>query len=573
MALAAARAPVEARPANDGDAAVRQQLERRLAELKLERSQVEPDWLDLTRYILPERGRYLVQTMARKPRATSSRILDPTGGKAHQKLAAFLMAGITNPALPWFRYGAPIGGDGEEDEVRAWLSECSRRGLLILAAGSFYQSLHQVYEECAGFGTGVMLMLPDFQDVMRYTPLTAGEYYLGLDERQEVDTLYREWAMTVHQLVREFGRENVSPNVQQMHKSGQLSARVTVAHAIEPNRDRQPGKLGPKGKAWRSIYWERGSNTTSLLRTEAFRHRPFIAPRWHALGGDAYGTGPGHKALPDVKSLQAGVRQMREAAEKLLNPPLQGDARHQNLFVGQLPGDINWISGLDGMKDGGLRPLFQVPPNIAALAEEVKGYRDTVKETFFNDLILAISQMEGVQPRNEMEIAERRNEKMLMLGPVLERFYTEALGPVVLTLFDRMQEVGILPPAPAALHGKGVQPSFVSVLAQAQKSVGTTGIEQLLRLAGGMAAVWPGVVQKIDQDEVIDHYAEFLDVPSKVVVPQKVVQQQRAAAQQQQQAAAAAENAQKLAGGAQTLSQTDIGGGQNALASMLGRAG
>ena len=75
---------------------LRLRLDRRLSEMRTDRAVAEPDWHLLTRYILPQRGRYIVQTTSKRPKASSSRILDPCATKAHSQLAAFCMAGITN---------------------------------------------------------------------------------------------------------------------------------------------------------------------------------------------------------------------------------------------------------------------------------------------------------------------------------------------------------------------------------------------------------------------------------------------------------------------------------------------
>jgi hypothetical protein len=52
------------------------------------------------------------------------------------------------------------------------------------------------------------------------------------------------------------------------------------------------------------------------------------------------------------------------------------------------------------------------------------------------------AQMEGVQPRNELEIIERKGEKLIQLGPVLERFENEALDPAIERCFNIMLRAG-----------------------------------------------------------------------------------------------------------------------------------
>ena len=551
---------------------MRQRCDVRLAELRTDRTTFELDWREISELIVPQRGRYIAQTMPRRPRRVGHRILDPTATKAHQRLAAFCMAGITNPALSWFRLG--VGDDAASDDpaVKEYLAECQRRMFRVLSSGNFYNSLHQVYEEIAAFGTGAMICLQDYHDVMRFYPLTTGEYYLALDERQEVGTLYREYSLTIAQIVAQFGYENCSTSTQSLYDARRLSGMVIVIHAIERNLDRKPGKAGQAGKLYTSAYFERGI-VDRFLKLEGFDQKPFIAPRWSALSGDAYGQGPGLQAMPDVKSLQVNARQLTEAGEKLVNPPVQGDSRYQSGYLGLLPGDVNWLTGLDTQKDGGLRPIFQVPPNVSVLQASGQAYRDTIKETFFNDLILSISQMDGVQPRNEMEINERRTEKMLMLGPMLERFYSEALAPVIRIVFDVMQRGRLMPPPPPALHGLQIEPGFISVLAQAQKAVGTSSLEQFLKFTGSLAGIWQGVIDIVDSDAVVTEYGADLEINPKLIRDPAAVQAMRADAAQKAQMAQLLQATPALAQAGKTAASIMPGGAAGALGQQGGTGG
>ena len=564
MALAAAS------PIDTETYELRQHCDMRLSELKLDRTGFEPDWHEIAHHIVPHRGRWLAPLSPRRPRRSGQKIIDPTGTKAHQQLAAFCMAGITNPSLTWFRLGVGDDALADDPDVKAYLSECQKRLSRVFSVGNFYTSMHQTYEEIGGFATGAMLCLPDFEDVMRFHPLTAGEYFLALNDRGEVDTLYREYSLTVLQIVKKFRLQNCSEAVKSMYGARRFSGLVIVVHAIEPNRNQQLGKIGWRGKAYTSFYYERGISDR-FLRQEGYSVRPFIAPRWSALAGDAYGQGPGHWALPDVKSLQTVARQLAEASEKLVTPPMQGDARHQQAYLGLLPGDINWISGLDANQHAGLRPVYTVPPNVSVMQEEKHAFQETIKSTFFNDLILAISQMEGVQPRNEMEINERRNEKMLMLGPMLERFYTEALSPVIRIVFDVMQRGRLLPTPPKALHGRQVEPAFISVLAQAQKAVGTTSLEQFIRFIGGMAAAWPDALDNVNSDAITTEYASDLEVSPKLLRTPEAVAQLRASKAAQQQRQELLQATPALAQGAKTIAGMAPGGALGALQQQSGQ--
>ena len=140
------------------------------------------------------------------------------------------------------------------------------------------------------------------------------------------------------------------------------------------------------------------------------------------------------------------------------------------------------------------------------------------------------------------EVAERHEEKLLMLGPVLERLHNELLGPLIDTTFDMAERAGILPDAPPELEGMELNVEFISVLAQAQRAVATQGMDRLIGTVGGLAQLKPDVLDKIDFDQVVDDLGGALGVNPKIIVPDNVVaalREQRAQVAQAQQAAAA----------------------------------
>lgn len=95
-----------------------------------------------------------------------------------------------------------------------------------------------MYEELGAFGTASGIVLPDYKGVIHHYPLTAGEFAIVTDSRGTVDVLYREFEMTVAQMVREFGKEQCSPTVQSLFERGALEQWIPVMHAIEPRADR-----------------------------------------------------------------------------------------------------------------------------------------------------------------------------------------------------------------------------------------------------------------------------------------------------------------------------------------------
>ena len=167
------------------------------------------------------------------------------------------------------------------------------------------------------------------------------------------------------------------------------------------------------------------------------------------------------------------------------------------------------------------------------------------------------------------EIDERHEEKLLMLGPVLERLHTELLNPLIDRTFNIMARNDLLPPAPEELAGVTLKVEYISVMAQAQKAIGTGAIERLAGFVGNIAAAKPEVLDKFDADQSIDEYAEMLGVPPKIVKPDDIVQRIREERQAQMEQQMAMEQAQMGAQAAKVMSDADTEG-NNVLTDLIG---
>ena len=397
--------------------------------------------------------------------------------------------------------------------------------------------------------------------MIRHYPLTTGEYCLATDFRGEVCTLYREFQKSVGELVGEFGKVNCSNTVKNLYDRGSLDAWVTVIQAIEPRSDRDPSKKDSKSMAWKSVYFEYGNDNDLCLRESGYKRFPGVAPRWEVNGGDIYGNSPGMEALGDVKQLQHQNLRLGQAIDKQTNPPLQVPISMQNQKVETLPGGISYYD--PAMPNGGIKSLYQVNLDLSHLKLNMDDVRHRIDQAFYTDLFLMLSNIDHTG-MTATEVAERHEEKLLMLGPVIERLDNEGLNPLVDNAFDQLVEAGALPPAPPELHNQMLQVVYTSVLAQAQRAVSTNGIDRFVGNLGQIAAFAPGVLDKFDSDQWADVYSDAIGVDPSLIVagPQvAILRQQRA---QQQQQAAEAEQMMQASQTAKNLGQTPTTGGNAA---------
>lgn len=527
----------------------RKLLLSRWGQLRNERESWMAHWKEISDYLLPRSGRFFVDDRNRGDKRHNN-IYDSTGTRALRVLAAGMMAGMTSPARPWFRLTTSDPQLDESAAVKAWLADVTRLMQMVFAKSNTYRALHSMYEELGAFGTASTIVLADFNSVIHHYTLTTGEFAMAADHRGQVNTLYREFQMTVAQMVREFGRDNCSPTVQTLFDRGALEQWVTIMHAIEPRVDRDMTKRDDRNMAWKSVYFEHGGNEDQILRDSGFKEFPALCPRWATTGGDIYGNSPAMEALGDIKQLQHEQLRKAQGIDYKTKPPLQAPTSLKSRDVDTLPGGISFVDS--AAPNGGIRSAFEVNIDLSHLLADIQDVRERIKGSFYADLFLMLAN--GTNPQmTATEVAERHEEKLLMLGPVLERMHNEILDPLIEMTFSRMVEANIVPPPPDELQGMELNVEFVSMLAQAQRAIATNSVDRFVGNLGAVAGIKPEVLDKFDADRWADAYADMLGIDPELIVPGEqvaLIRKQRAeAAQAQQQAALlnqGADTAQKL---------------------------
>jgi len=543
----------------------RDKLYTRWGQLKSERASWLSHWKEISDYMLPRSGRFFIQDRDKGYRRHNN-IYDSTGTRALRVLAAGMMSGMTSPARPWFRLGIADHELMQYQPVKVWLNQVTNLMLEIFQRGNTYRALHSMYEELGAFGTSASIVMDDFQDVIRHYPLTTGEFAIATDYRGQVNTIYREFQKTVHEVVGEFGINNVSNSVKTMYDRGSLDQWITIVHAIEPRSDRDPSKKDAMNMAYRSCYFELNGQKNKYLSESGFKHFPALAPRWATSGGDIYGNSPGMEALGDIKQLQHEQLRKAQGIDYKTKPPLQVPTSMKNRDIETLPGGISFVDATTNTQ--GIQTAFEVNLDLSHLLADIQDVRGRIQGSFYADLFLMLANQTDAR-MTATEVAERHEEKLLMLGPVLERLQNELLDPLIEMTFNRMIAAGIVPPPPEELQGAEINVEFVSMLAQAQRAVATNGVDRFMGSLGMIAQLKPEVLDNINADKWAESYSDMLGVDPELIVPSDkvaLIRQDRAKMAQQQAKQEAMTQGSQVA---KNLAGADTSG-QNALTDVMG---
>lgn len=577
---------------------IKEDMERQITMARAWRFPWIQHWALVAKYNCPRRSLWLTQGGVDQPVPNSmvrglpinQAIVDTTPVEAARVAVAGLFSGLMSPSRPWFQLGVP--GIDRDDLDRAsllWLEHVGSIMMTTMQESTFYTSATQMIEDLFFFGTGPMIIYEDEEDIISCQNPVVGEYFLSVGPTNRVEGLSRLFNLTVSQMVEQFKLENCPAEVQDLwkQKGANLDVERIVAHMVRPNFAIQPpGVDHPVGKipgkfTYQERYWVYGASSDYPLSERGFFELPFIAPRWWISGNDPYGRSVAMDVLGDNMQLQTETVKKGVVISKIADPPLNASVELKNQPSSSVPGAINFTS--DPSKTG-MKPVYEVNPQaLPALTEDIKEIQNRIKQGYFYDLFLMLAQDDKTN-RTAFEIAQRQQEKLQVLGPVIERFQNEAAGPAIRRIFSVLQRKKnkdgspMIPPIPRGLAGKNLQIEYVSMLALAQKAAQTAGIERLFGMIGHVAAIKPEVIDVVDWVQGLREYGSLLSVTQKIMTPQKLflqIQAQKAKQQAQMQQTALASHAATeitpaLTGAAQNLSQTDVGGGLNALQALIG---
>jgi len=505
-----------------------------------ERYEFEQEWRSISDYLVPGRGIYSHFTKPQKRMLTSRKVVNNTAEDAMFVLTSGMHGSLTSPSRPWFRLEWAYDELNDIEPLVAWLQQAQQLLERALQISNFYSIINSFYVEYTAFGTGAMGVFDNRERSgipLRFELLTAGEYAFSTGYKGTTDTFFRTLFYTPRKLVERFGdacseetRRRVSNN-----EAGIDSTWITVIEAVVPIEYKGMFKTFP----YTQIFYECGQTgsrgidtiqvgdiTQNPLMIDRFEELPYNVARWSTIGSDVYGIGPGARALPDIKRLQEMERTFMMAAHKSVDPPLNAPNRLKGK-INRLPGGMNYYSNPSEL----VVPLEGFKYDFQGVMAAIERTEERIKRNFFNDIFLVPNRADAKSPLKATEVTVREQEKMLRLGPVVERLQYEFFQPMLRRCFQILRRHGYfqeLPPEyEEILDRHGFKVVLISPMATAQRAAAIQGIYSFMSFLANAAQFKQDILDNIDSDQAAREVADVNGVEYGILVPQEQVDQIR----------------------------------------------
>lgn len=528
-------------------------------------------WQYIADYVVPRR--FNIDNTQEQGTRAGLKLYDGTPISALQLLADGLYGYMVSPSIRWFRLKISDLMMGDVPEVRLWLDECEEGLYSAFKRSNYYDIMSEYFLDGGSIGTSTVYMEEDIPEQrLVFNCRHPGEIAIAEDRYGRVDTVFREFKLTVRQAVDQFGAKNLSQHVQEMYQRERYEEDVGFIHGVFPRRDRNVLKRTAEEMPWASVYIEttgtsRGGSALSqadsqdlVARVSGYPYMPYAVWRWRKNSNERYGRSPAFDALVDILGVNRISKTLLRAAQVAVEPPIWAPSEN----MGQLrlgPRGINYYGDPERIA----KPMEFGQYPIGEDQENQR--RQAIEKHFKVDFFLLLQRLE--RQATATEIIERQGEKAAVLGATVGRLASECLDPIIDNAFFVELTAGRLPQPPQVLvdyiaaTGRGrIDIDYLGPLAQAQKRLfKSQGILQGMEMLLPMAQLKPEVLDNFDFDFIARELSDAVGMPEKSKLPMKLVQAVREQRAQQQQAIMEQEQMVRGAEGIETMAKADQASG------------
>lgn len=514
----------------------------RFRQAQTERMNWESLWDAVARYVRPECSFGTVHAPGSDQR---QHIYDDTAVLASNTLAGALDGLLTNSAIRWFML---VPADPSKK-----VNESTRRRLFgatnaILAwfdnpESGFGMSIPEVYRDLTAFGTGCVSVIGRPNMLPRLQSRSLSSIYLEQNDDGEIEAVHRLFKMSGQKLAMTFPDADLS----RVESSSRPDEKHSVIHSTYRRYKRDPYKVDSGNMPWASCYVLEGVG--KILSEGGFPRNPYLTPRWDKTPEEVYGRSPSIHALTSIRSLNATAKQVLQAGDLAIRPPMMAPANGMEGSLKMSPGAVNYMRA--GMREKPEPLVTGVRPDFGD--REIERRSKLIERHFYVDRL----QLPDQDRMTAAEIYARQSQGMVTFSPIIGRLISELLHPLVMETYIalsrlRGEDLIDLPPSELAV-------AYTSPLAGTRDAAQSQAFDAVLSSVIPLAQANPAVLDVLDEEEAVRRLAQWRRLDPEILRTEREVAEIRAARQQAQQAAAAVSLAEQGSVAVRNLSSARSG--------------
>lgn len=467
---------------------VEEYVEKTFAHLKTIRAPWEQLWQNVLSFVIP-----LLEDWTDTKRGKQfGNVYDSRPISILTMAAEGVFGSLINPTAHWWDM-KPAKSQLQNDEVfRRWLQDIVVSMYDAIQRSNFYTVMLPFIKHGLSLGTSTLLMEEDVASgrIVFIVPHPR-EIYLAENRFGEVDTVYREYPITLINYVDRFGKEKLPESYKTRYLQTPY-AEIKILHAIYPRKNFDPNIKEGKGKKWASNwYCNILPKESRLIEENGSDFFPGIVWRYETSGNEVYGRSPCMDAFADMAALNL-IRQDLEIAGQLsARPPINIPPSMRDKT------DIS-PHGLNYFDDPNSKLEFVRATGEYPIAKDREELVVAIIERHLKvDVFTMLAKID--REMTAYEVAQRLGENAMRASSMTNRLTKEGIEPTLDKIFQIEKENGRLPPQPM-LPFVGKAPTtynFLGPLAQMQQI-----IFKGLNLESGVNAVLP-LVSSIGQEVVV----------------------------------------------------------------------
>ena len=261
-----------------------QDLIDRLSKMRPEHDQFDKLLGDCAEFCLPFSEGTLNQP---DNTSISARLFDETALLAGEFFDCAMHGMLTNPAGTWFALETEDPDQMENDEVKNFLQHATKRMHHILSNTNFHTAMAQEYTHLRTFGTAPIYAEEDRERGVRFKPAYIGSIYCAENNREIIDTTFREFTFTARQASQQWGEAALPKAIKDALKSqsADRERKFKFIHATFPREDRGTASKKSTDMPFASFY-------VNIDEQVVIAEGGYFENPWQLRGGRSRGARP-----------------------------------------------------------------------------------------------------------------------------------------------------------------------------------------------------------------------------------------------------------------------------------------